>query len=78
MIQSIIHRNFLRKSRKWEFSRYFIVYGLKEELPRVVQKLQVFRPEVVKTAPIVHYLDEKFISIAAFLEAKLELEKFIK
>lgn len=33
---------------------------------------------MIKSGPIIHYLDEKFISIAAFIEAKLELESFIK
>ena len=31
MIQSVIHRNYLRKSRKWQFFRYFVVYALKED-----------------------------------------------
>jgi hypothetical protein len=36
-----------------------------------MQNLEKFHPETVKTAPIVNYLDEKFMSIAAFIEAKV-------
>lgn len=71
MIHSIVHRSYQKKSRKWEFFRYFAVYALKEDIPMIQQKLKVFRPETVRTDPIIHYLDEKFMSIAAFIEAKL-------
>lgn len=30
MIESIVHRNFHKKTRKWEFYRYFVIYALKE------------------------------------------------
>ena len=66
MIHSIVHQSFHKKSRKWEFFRYFVIYALKEDIPLIQQKLKIFKPETVRTDPI-HYLDEKFMSIAAFI-----------
>lgn len=78
MIRSIVHKKYQKKSRKWEFSRYILVYSPQQEVSFILDQIRHFQPRTISKQPVMNYLNEKKMAIAAFTQAKNELEEFLK
>lgn len=78
MIHSPIQVNFLKQKRKWEFSRIFVIYSHTHDTPRVLHQLNGFGLMDIKSKPLIGYLNEKFVSIIAFTQAKQEVEWYLR
>lgn len=73
LINSIIHKKFHKKSRKWEFTRHILLYSTEEDIQVFMDRIQHLGPKFLNRIPEITYLNEKKIAMGAFTKAKKAL-----
>ena len=71
MIHSIVHKKFLKNSRKWEFTQYLLIYAPDKDMSFIMSRIAGYQPRTINKSVVTQYLSEKMMAITAFTKAKV-------